>query len=49
MEQEQSVHSNNIQRECPECGAIARLYRTPKGLRCAECVKRIDSGGLTFR
>ena len=35
--------------ECPECGTRTRLYRTPKGLRCAECVKRLDSAGLGFR
>lgn len=37
------------QRECPECGARARLYRTPRGLKCAECVKKMDSAGLGFR
>jgi ribosomal protein L37AE/L43A len=36
-------------RQCPECGAVERLYRTPRGLRCAECVKRMDSAGLGFR
>lgn len=35
--------------ECPQCGAKTRLYRTPRGLRCAECVKLMDSAGLGFR
>ena len=35
--------------ECPQCGARTRLYRTPRGLRCAECVKLMDSAGLGFR
>ena len=35
--------------ECPKCGAKAMLYRTPRGLRCAECVKLMDSAGLGFR
>jgi tRNA(Ile2) C34 agmatinyltransferase TiaS len=35
--------------ECPRCGARTRLYRTPRGLRCAECVKLMDSAGLGFR
>lgn len=34
---------------CPQCGAKERLYRTPKGLRCADCVKVMDSAGLMFR
>lgn len=44
-----STQTQTPQKECPECGAKARLYRTPRGLRCAECVKRLDSGGLNFR
>ena len=43
-----SVQSQGDLRECPECGSRVRLYRTPRGLRCAECVKRLDSGGLGF-
>jgi predicted amidophosphoribosyltransferase len=35
--------------ECPQCGARVRLYRTPRGLRCADCVKKMDSAGLSFR
>ncbi len=35
--------------ECPQCGAKTRLYRTPRGLKCAECVKLMDSAGLGFR
>jgi hypothetical protein len=42
-----SAHGNL--RECPECGAKTRLYRTPRGLRCGECVREQDSGGLSFR
>lgn len=34
---------------CPKCGAMEKLYRTPRGLRCARCVKDDDSGGLSFR
>ncbi|HXY56516.1 MAG TPA: hypothetical protein VEH01_02775 [Nitrososphaerales archaeon] len=47
--EKQTASSQSIIKECPECGAKTRLYRTPRGLRCAECVKRIDSGGLAFR
>lgn len=35
-------------RQCPGCGRAGRLYRTPKGLRCMNCVRRADSGGLGF-
>ena len=42
------VQQKGVMKECPECGARVRLYRTPKGLRCAECVKRLDSAGLGF-
>ena len=35
--------------ECPQCGAKVRLYRTPRGLRCGDCVKKMDSAGLSFR
>ena len=34
---------------CPECGVTERLYRTPRGLRCSDCVRRMDSAGLGFR
>jgi predicted amidophosphoribosyltransferase len=34
---------------CPGCGAVRRLYRTPAGLRCEECTKKMDSGGLEFQ
>ena len=36
-------------KECPQCGAKVRLYRTPRGLRCGDCVKKMDSAGLGFR
>ena len=39
----------NLTKACPECGARRALYRTPRGLRCADCVKRLDSAGLGFR
>lgn len=42
------AQAKNLMKECPGCGAKVRLYRTPKGLRCAECVKRLDSAGLGF-
>ena len=41
--------SQSSRKECPECGAQTRLYRTPRGLKCAECVKKMDSAGLGFR
>lgn len=47
--EEESVRPQSKIGVCPECGAKARLYRTPRGLRCAECVKKIDSAGLGFR
>jgi len=34
---------------CPECGKVEHLYRTPRGLRCVDCVRRMDSSGLGFR
>ncbi len=46
---EQLIQGPNGQKECPKCGAKVRLYRTPRGLRCAECVKKMDSAGLGFR
>jgi hypothetical protein len=47
--EETSPRSETFMKACPECGAKAALYRTPRGLRCADCVKRLDSGGLGFR
>lgn len=47
--EETSVRPQSVMKECPECGARAVLYRTPRGLRCADCVKRLDSAGLNFR
>jgi hypothetical protein len=46
---ETPVQPGNLMVECPQCGDKARLYRTPRGLRCAECVKQMDSAGLGFR
>jgi hypothetical protein len=46
---ETSVQPRSSAEGCPRCGAKSRLYRTPRGLRCAECVKQMDSAGLGFR
>ena len=46
---EASVQKQKLGKPCPSCGAVERLYRTPRGLRCADCVRKMDSGGLTFR
>jgi tRNA(Ile2) C34 agmatinyltransferase TiaS len=46
---ETPMQSRTSTSECPKCGARTRLYRTPRGLRCAECVKLMDSAGLGFR
>ncbi len=46
---ERTLQANGPQAVCPKCGAKARLYRTPHGLRCADCVKKMDSAGLGFR
>lgn len=46
---ETPMQARGQQVECPQCGERARLYRTPRGLRCAECVKKMDSAGLSFR
>lgn len=46
--EEVSPRSRSPPKECPECGEKTRLYRTPRGLRCADCVKELDSGGLGF-
>jgi hypothetical protein len=45
---ERMVLAQSPLRECPKCGARARLYRTPRGLRCTDCVKKMDSSGLGF-
>ncbi|MDG6954358.1 MAG: hypothetical protein JRN27_05185 [Nitrososphaerota archaeon] len=37
------------ERGCPGCGVRTKLYRTPRGLRCADCVKEMDSAGMSFR
>lgn len=34
---------------CPSCGAQTNLYRTPRGLMCLSCVRKMDSAGLGFR
>ena len=47
--EETPVRSQSLMKACPECGAREPLYRTPRGLRCADCVKRLDSAGLGFR
>jgi hypothetical protein len=41
--------SSKLPKVCPECGSLVRLYRTPRGLRCESCVRRMDSSGLGFR
>ena len=46
---ESALQGHAAQKTCPNCGSVARLYRTPRGLRCAECVKKMDSAGLGFR
>ena len=46
---EGALQGQAAQKECPNCGARARVYRTPRGLRCGECVKKMDSAGLGFR
>jgi hypothetical protein len=33
---------------CQDCGKVGRLYRTPRGLRCMDCIKKANSGGLYF-
>jgi hypothetical protein len=47
--EEPTLQKQNWLKPCPGCGAQERLYRTPRGLRCADCVRKMDSGGLTFR
>ena len=42
------VQESKFRNYCPSCGALERLYRTPRGLRCAKCIKRMDSAGLGF-
>ncbi|MCL4355360.1 MAG: hypothetical protein JRM79_03685 [Nitrososphaerota archaeon] len=41
--------SQKLPRACPRCGSIERLYRTPRGLMCEDCVRTMDSAGLGFR
>ncbi len=41
--------SQKLPKQCPKCGNLERLYRTPRGLRCAHCVRAMDSSGLGFR
>jgi len=41
--------SVKLPKACPGCGNIERLYRTPRGLRCEDCVRTMDSSGLGFR
>jgi hypothetical protein len=31
---------------CPDCGKVGHLYRTPRGLKCMNCVKKANSRGL---
>ncbi len=47
--EEPALQSKGQYKECPQCGAKVRLYRTPRGLRCGDCVKKMDSAGLGFR
>jgi len=48
--EETTVQSRGLERECPSCGEkTTRLYRTPRGLKCGDCVKKMDSAGLGFR
>jgi hypothetical protein len=41
--------SQKLPRACPQCGKVGRLYRTPRGLRCEDCVRVMDSSGLGFK
>jgi len=41
--------SSKLPKACPECGIVGRLYRTPRGLKCEDCVRKMDSSGLGFR
>ena len=45
---ETSLQSSRSPKLCPRCGAMERLYRTPRGLMCERCVKEGDSGGFNF-
>ncbi|MDG6899465.1 MAG: hypothetical protein JRN11_01600 [Nitrososphaerota archaeon] len=47
--EEPALQSKGQYKECPRCGAKVRLYRTPRGLRCGDCVRKMDSAGLGFR
>lgn len=46
---QQSAKLQRLPMACPKCGLIAHLYRTPRGLRCGDCVRVMDSAGLGFR
>ncbi len=41
--------TSRFPKACPGCGSVYRLYRTPHGLRCEDCVRKMDSSGLGFR
>jgi hypothetical protein len=41
--------SQKLPQACPECGIVGHLYRTPRGLKCGDCVRAMDSSGLGFR
>ena len=43
-----SLQSPKSPKFCPKCGAMERLYRTPRGAMCERCVKKSDSGGFNF-
>ncbi|MDG7009092.1 MAG: hypothetical protein JRN06_12855 [Nitrososphaerota archaeon] len=50
MRQAEAVqHSQKVPGACPRCGSVERLYRTPRGLMCGDCVRTMDSAGLGFR
>ncbi|HUI24169.1 MAG TPA: hypothetical protein VLY82_07270 [Nitrososphaerales archaeon] len=50
MRQAETVQqSPKLPRACPRCGSVERLYRTPRGLMCGDCVRTMDSAGLGFR
>ncbi|QQG48384.1 MAG: hypothetical protein HY247_06475 [archaeon] len=48
VQQSQKLPSK-LPQACPKCGIVGHLYRTPRGLRCASCVRNMDSSGLGFR
>jgi ribosomal protein L37AE/L43A len=50
MRQAEAVQQpQKLPRACPRCGRVERLYRTPRGLMCEDCVRTMDSAGLGFR